>query len=222
MALPPVPSDRLCRAPRRTLLPAMALAAATGWGAEVESVEVTREGNRFGVVSRIALRAPRPRVFAALVDYERFQALSDAYVESRYLAPAADGTPRVYTRVQGCLLFFCRSLVRSARLEVEPVTRVVATVETGPDTDLVMGREVWTLASTADGTLITYRHELEPGFWMPPVIGSWVVRRALAWGAAAAGDIIEEMALADSYTPLADNPCCGGRPAGERAARHGN
>ena len=88
------------------------------------------------------------------------------------------------------------------------MTRVVATLESEPGGHLQYGREIWELYPYAGGTLITYQHELELGFWLPSFIGPWAVRRALSWGASDVVKTLEKMALQGTYTPLADSPCC--------------
>src|SRR5690606_5872273 len=65
------------------------------------------------------LAAPPAAIYDVLLDYDddAYGRISEIYKESGYLAPDTDGTPLVYTRVEGCLLFFCRSMRRVERLE---------------------------------------------------------------------------------------------------------
>ena len=79
--------------------------------AEITSIEVERADGRVFVDADMTIAAPRADVFAALADYDHFHELSSRYLESRYLEPAEDGTPRIYTKVKGCVLFFCREIV---------------------------------------------------------------------------------------------------------------
>ena len=50
-------------------------------------------------------------------DGDRYQRISDIYKESSYLPPDSDGA-RSSTRVEGCLLRYCRSMSRVRRLRV--------------------------------------------------------------------------------------------------------
>lgn len=202
-------SSRLARGAAATLMLAGALGSAgPAGGAELKDVQVTVKDGRYYVVAEMTVDAPLEATFNALVEYDRFDEHSDIYVKTRYLDPATDGTPRVFTRIEGCVLGFCRGVERIMLLEATPFDVVRATVESESDGNLRYGRETWALSPTEEGTLIIYHHELELGFWLPPLIGPWAVRRALHWGASDVVQTLEDIALTGSYTPLAESPCC--------------
>lgn len=178
--------------PRYFLL-LLAWVAVPAFSADIIELSVERVDQRIEIYSDIRIEAPQALVFAALTDYDGFARLSDRYVESRYIEPAADGTPRIFTHVKGCVLFFCRSVKRYARLEQQPDTRIVATVEP-EQSDVRYGQERWELSPAAKGTRVVYRHEMEPRFWVPPLIGLWAIRRALEQDAGKAAARIEALA----------------------------
>ncbi len=201
--------SRLARGAAATLMLAGALGAAgSARGAELKDVQVTVKDGRYYVVAEMIVDAPLEPTFGALVEYDRFDKHSDIYVKTRYLNPAADGTPRVFTRIQGCVLGFCRGVERIMLLEATPFEVVHATVESESDGNLRYGRETWELSPTEGGTLILYHHELVLGFWLPPLIGPWAVRRALYWGASDVVQTLEDIARQGDYTPVQQSPCC--------------
>ncbi len=161
--------------------------------AEIQSLEVAKKGARVQIDSQMLIAAPRAQVFAALADYERFSELSDRYLESRFIPEDFDGTPRIYTLVEGCVMFFCRTIKRFARLELTPDTLIVALVD-AQLSDLEFGHERWELSDVPTGTQVIYRHELEPDFWVPPFIGVWAIKRILSADALRAATRIERMA----------------------------
>jgi hypothetical protein len=168
--------------------------ATTSIAAEIQSLEVEREDGRIYIRASLILDAPVPLVFQALSDYEHFAELSTRFKESRFLEPAANGDPRIYTQVEGCVWFFCRTVNRYAQLELIPYTRITATVE--PDeSDVSYGVESWELVTERDATRIIYAHEMEPKFWVPPVVGLWAIRRALNKDALESAKHIEALAL---------------------------
>jgi hypothetical protein len=162
--------------------------------AEIRSLDVERDKARVTIESAIVIEASRPAVYAALTDYDQFAQVSDRFVESRFIEPDFDGVPRIYTLVEGCVVFFCRSVERIARLEGTPHTMIVAKVETQLS-DLLYGYETWELSDTETGTLVVYRYELEPDFWVPPVIGIWAMKRILNNDVLFAAAKIERIAL---------------------------
>jgi hypothetical protein len=163
------------------------------WGAALRQLDVSKNSNRYHLVADVYMEAPAEAIFAVLLDYERLNRISSIYKESGYLDPAPDGTPIVYTRVEGCLAFFCRSMRRVERLEAEAPKFIETTALPG-ESDFVHSRSEWRLEPEGSGTRVTYELEMEPDFWVPPVLGPWFLKRKLRDGSARAVDRIERLA----------------------------
>jgi len=171
-------------------------AVAASWvvgAATLDSVIVTYDSGRYALEADAFLDAPREAIFSVLIDYDRFSRISSAYKEHRYLDPTPDGTPVVYTRMEGCVLIFCRSLVRVELLELD-APAFIRTVTLPEQSDFNHSISEWWLEPEGDGTRIVYHLEMEPNFWVPPIIGPWILQRRLARGGAAAVDRIERLA----------------------------
>jgi len=171
------------------------LACSQTIAAEVEWLKVKRKDGRIDVRAEVIIHAPTPEVYAALLEYDRLAELSDSFSESRYIEPAGDGAPRIYTKIEGCIWFFCRTVERYARLELEPKRKITAIGE--PElSDADLSIESWTLAADGDSTRIDYSMELEPGFWVPPLIGVWAIRGTIKRSAQDTAVRIEALAIA--------------------------
>jgi hypothetical protein len=163
--------------------------------ATLRSVDVSRRQDRYQVVADTHLAAPPEAIYKVLLDFDgdRYQRISEIYKESSYLPPDSDGTPLVYTRVEGCLMRFCRSMRRVERLEV--VTPQFIRSRTVPErSDFKYSMSEWTFAPEDGGTRVTYKMEMEPNFWLPPFVGPWFLKRTLLRGAPAAIEQIERLA----------------------------
>ena len=166
----------------------LALAAA-----EIRMLEVEKEDEAYVFDSLTFLAAPPEAVFEVLLDYEQYPRISKVYTEGRYIEPAEDGRPRVFTRAEGCILWVCRELVKTEALHVTRYTHISAVVE--PDaSNLDAGRTDWWLEPEGDGTLLHYRMSLTPAFWVPPLIGTFIIRMALKRAGANAVVRLEELA----------------------------
>jgi Polyketide cyclase / dehydrase and lipid transport len=163
------------------------------WAATIRSLDVTRHHGRYALVADTFLNAPAEAIYDVLVDYDQFNRISSVYKEFGYLEPDEDGTPIVYTRMEGCLAFFCKSMRRVERLETrEPY--YIRTVTLPEQSDFEYSVSEWVLEPEHDGTKVTYRLEMEPDFWVPPVVGPWYLKRTLMHGGTNAVNRIERLA----------------------------
>ncbi len=175
--------------------------------ATLRDVDVSRQHDRYSVVADTHLDASPEAVYKVLLDFDgdRYQRISAIYKESSYLPPDLDGTPLVYTRVEGCLMRFCRSMRRVERLEV--VTPQFIRSRTVPErSDFKYSLSEWTFLAEGSGTRVTYRMEMEPNFWLPPFVGPWFLKRTLLRGAPQAIDQIEALAQQEQLAAASSAP----------------
>lgn len=162
--------------------------------ADLEVVTVEREDERYVLHSETVLAATPAQLYALLTDYDAFTKFTSAFAESRNVEPDEEGRPRFYTRMEGCVLLFCVTFERHGHLELKPDTLITAIVD--PETsDFRYSVETWELIEQEGGTLLVYDFEMEPDFWVPPIVGPFYIRRALRAGAVDAVDRIEALAL---------------------------
>lgn len=181
---------------RRTATGAIALlAAAAASTATIESIEVDREEGMYSLHAETMLTASPEAIRAVLTDYERFGRISSVYKEYGYLEPQPDGTPTVFTRMEGCIMrFFCKSMTRVERLEVNSTSHI-RTVTLPEESDFKHSVSEWFIEPVGDGTRMVYTLEMVPDFWVPPVIGPPILERTLKQGGGAAIERIERLAL---------------------------
>ena len=190
-------------ASRLTLTAALAAIAGFGMGAlatvayaaQITKLDIDRDSGRYSLYADTFLDAPPEEIFDVLLDYERFSRISSVYKEHGYLEPAPDGTPIVFTRMEGCLLFYCLSMRRVERLEAERPGHI-RTVTLPEESDFKYSVSEWTLEPRGSGTRVIYELEMEPDFWVPPVIGPWYLKRTLRRGGTVAITRIERLASA--------------------------
>ena len=177
---------------------ALLLFAASAPAADVSGVQVSRDGARFMIDMHIAIRAPAPAVFRALQDYAAMARynpdLRSVHVES---TPAA-GRVRLFTTIHACVLVFCKSMRQ------EEIMTATARDDGGtlnaellPYGDFKRGRGVWVVkpCPAAHGmTCLDVSIELEPAFWVPPVLGPWAIERTMGEEARRTGAGLEQTA----------------------------
>jgi hypothetical protein len=172
-------------------LGASALAAA----ATIEELDVEKDSGRYSLEAYARLDATPESIYAVLTDFDdnAYSRISRAYKESRYLEPTADGTPLVYTRMEGCMLWHCMTIERTERLETDAPNWIKSTA-LPEQSNFKHSTSEWMLEPDGEGTLMTYKLEMEPDFFVPPIIGPWYLKRTLSQGGLRAVTRIERLA----------------------------
>jgi hypothetical protein len=161
--------------------------------ADLKEVKVDRVDGRYVLTSETLMEASQEQVYAVLTNYDLFLKFSSAFTESRNVDPDEEGRPQFYNRMEGCVLMFCVSFERFGHLVLTPKSYIQAVVD--PEkSDFKHSVESWELVEEDDRTLLIYKFEVEPAFWVPPLIGPFYIRRALRAGAVDAVDRIEAIA----------------------------
>jgi len=165
----------------------------TAGAAEMRSVEVDRIEGRYILESEVWFAAGIEAVYAVFLDYDLSSQFSGAIVEARNIEAGEDGRPGFYVRNQGCVLFFCKSFERYGYLEHEPYKVIRASID--PEaSDFHFSNESWRFRSEGAGTAVVYNLEFEPKFWVPPLIGPYVIMRKMHDSGDDAVDRIEAIA----------------------------
>jgi hypothetical protein len=146
--------------------------------AELRSVVVDRVDGRYILKSQVWFDTDVDSIYAVFLDYDLASHFSGFIVEARNLDPDADGQRRFYIRNEGCVWFYCRAFERVGYVEHEPLAFIRSTAEP-EQSDFKFSQEEWRFQADGSGTLVAYDFEFEPKFWIPPLIGPYVLQRKL-------------------------------------------
>ncbi len=148
-------------------------------GAEVIRAEVHHEEDLYTLYLEARLSAPPMAVFAVITDYPHIQDLHRRVRESRVLRRLDARTTEVFTLLRGCVAaVFCKSIRRVELVTEDPPYELRAEVLPG-QSDLKSGRVHWQLTAEGDGTRLIYQSEMEPDFWVPPLLGDALMCRSI-------------------------------------------
>lgn len=162
--------------------------------ADLHDVLVERDDNYYHLTSEAWFDVTPEALYAVLKNHDLFSKFTSAIVESRNVEPDEEGRPRFYSRMEGCVLLWCKSFNRNGHLLLEPVTEIIA-ISDPDESDFALSRERWELVPDGEGTLLIYEFEMVPDFWVPPVFGPYFIMRALRVGGEKAIDRIEALAV---------------------------
>jgi ribosome-associated toxin RatA of RatAB toxin-antitoxin module len=173
---------------------ALALQSLSPQAAELLDVQVDLQDKRYRLYSEVQFDVGPKALYELLIDYEKFEKFTSAIVDSKNMDADENGRPGFYARMQGCVLLFCKSFIRNGYLLLTPIAEIVAVADP-EESDFKFSRERWQLIPEGDSTLMIYDFEMEPAFWVPPVIGPYFIQKTLRRGAHRAVDRIEALAL---------------------------
>lgn len=161
---------------------AAALCCIAADAAEIEVLDIDHASQRYRMHLIARLDTPLQRSFAALRDFDNLPRINDAVETAQMVDGAAAGAQRLYTRVRVCVWFFCTHLdqVQDIREHRDAVALGLDAVVLPAQSNLRFGTARWRMrACGTDQTCLTFDAELEPDFWVPPILGPWAIERAM-------------------------------------------
>ncbi len=138
---------------------------------------VQHAGDRYTLFVTAHIEAPPRTVWRTITDYPRLAAINPAFETSEVLRQDAKSA-RVRTRIRVCILVFCKSVVQVQDLHYPQPLDIEATMVPGAG-DFRAGMATWALSPAGSGTRLQFREWFVPDFWVPPLIGPWLIRRKL-------------------------------------------
>lgn len=175
------------------LLVMWVLAVNSAGAADLVSLEVDYKDGRYSMESVIWVDAGVDATYEVFSDWDLSTQFSTAIVEARDLDPDEQGRPGFYIRNKGCVLFFCKSLVREGYVETKDDYLLQAYAD--PEkSDFRFCEESWEFVEQDGGTRVRYMLNFEPDFWVPPGIGPYMIKRKLSSDGGDAIGRIEEIA----------------------------
>jgi hypothetical protein len=170
------------------------LSAFSAFAADLRFIEVEREDDVYSLRSVAWFDTDARSLYELLIDYDQFSKFTSAIVEAGNLEADDNGRPGFYTRMEGCVLFWCQNLIRKGYLQLDPMVEIIAV--TDPErSNFKLATERWQFRPENGGTLLIYEFDMEPDFWVPPVVGPYYIKRALRSGGARAVQRMEALAL---------------------------
>jgi len=168
------------------------LLAAAG---EVVESSVVLDADVYSIDVLVRIEAPLEVVHRAITDYGRLTEINPSIVESLVLEELGKDRYRVYTRIELCVMFFCKQFIQVQDVVEQGKTLVKATIL--PErSDFESGSASWDLV-VADGvTYMEFSAKVDPEFWVPPLIGTWLVEREMIRQVLATASYIEKQVAA--------------------------
>lgn len=172
-------------------------AAAGVRAADIQSLAVSHDGLRYKVAMSVRLQAPAAAAYAAFALPANLPRINPAVQQVTILQHGGGGQDRIYTEVRVCAMLYCKLLrqTQDMRYTPRPDGGDLEADIVAADGDFSYGHARWQFRSaTGATTQLRFEAELQPAFWIPPVVGPWLVERSLRQEAERTSAGIERLA----------------------------
>lgn len=165
------------------------------WAGVLQHMDVEHRAGRYTIDMQVTLEVPADAAYQTFTDYPNLNRVNDAIESSKVLEQDPQRGALVQSMIRVCVLIYCRRLNQTQWMRQIPPERLTADV-VPEDSDFSFGHAEWRIWPCADGACLSFTAELEPSFWVPPIIGPWVVKRKLRQEAIQTCDGIERTSRA--------------------------
>jgi hypothetical protein len=145
---------------------------------EVTEFVLSHKQGIYQLKLEMILDASVATVHHVVTDYVHIYRLNSSIVESEVIPAPDHSSVRVKTRMNDCILFFCREILRVEDVRELGKGTIQATVV--PQlSNVKSGTTIWQIRPLGHRTRIRFILVLEPGFFIPPLIGPHIVKQKL-------------------------------------------
>lgn len=162
---------------RRLVALAAALLGGTAGASTVESADIRFLGSSYHYRFSARVEASARAVRAVVTDYDHLERINPNVVASRVLVRHGDNALKRQLLMKQCVLVFCFDIDFVERVDFLPNGDIATTIIPG-EGNFRRGETVWRiepLSKTA--SRITMEADQEPDFFVPPVIGPFIMKR---------------------------------------------
>lgn len=160
------------------LLACLLLVTGLACAGEIRDSSVVLDDGVYRITAQARIHAPVATVFGRITDFDNLTRINHAIEESRIIRTFSPDRHRVHSVIRACVLFFCRRVTQVQDIAQQGQDRVEASI-LPEGSDFRHGHAVWRLESDGADTLMDFSAQLEPSFWVPPLIGPWLFERKI-------------------------------------------
>lgn len=172
--------------------------------ADIDIVTVDHKKKRYHVEMHARMDTSAERAYEVFTTYERLVEINDAIIKSERIEGASDGQQRIHTQVRVCVMGICRIFDQVQDMQKSPPDLLVANV-IAEHSNLKFGQARWRIWDEDGRARLHFQAEIEPGFWVPPVVGPWLIKRKLESEAEQTANGIERLANRQDQTSSTKN-----------------
>ena len=146
--------------------------------AELVDLALTQKQGVYKLSLEIILDASPENVHDVVTDYVHIYRLNPSIIDSEVLPSEDESAVRVRTVLNDCILIFCKEVHRVEEVRELGNGNIYANVV--PElSNIKSGITIWQIQPMGGRTRIYYSLRLEPDFFVPPLVGTHLVKQKL-------------------------------------------
>lgn len=163
----------------RLILVLVFISPVPAWSGIVESADAHYHSGVYKLDIKVTIDGSLDKVYAIVTDYDRLKEISDIFVESALISPPGAEIKRRRLVSKACVLFFCYEAAMVEDVQ-EIGNQTILTTVIPEESDFKYGKSRWEVTAVdKDHSRIRFSYEIQPDFWVPPVIGPFLIKRKL-------------------------------------------
>jgi len=174
----------------------------TAHAGQLVTSRITLDEDHYLIYVVMDVAADYKKVYQHLTDYDNLNRLSESITESEviYAAP-----PRYVIKVTtySCIAILCQE-VKQVQNTTEMSQGYIKVTVVADESDLDYGENLWRIQAHEGGTRVTFISDMVPGFWVPPLVGTVLLKTKL---------LEETYAIIEGLEALANQPAKSSRSA---------
>lgn len=144
---------------------------------EILKQHVDEIDDHFVMNLEVRLDVDYQTAYRIMTDFDNISALNDTIKLSEHLVNNGR-SHYVHIESEGCVLFYCKRVIQY--LDVKEIGHgyIMASTDV-KKSNLAFGSDFFHLLDEGETVRLQYSQDMQPGFWIPPLIGSWLVKKRL-------------------------------------------
>ncbi len=149
-------------------------AHSNAFAGDIDELRVTEEEGIYQIAVSAQIDATEKHVRRVITDYAHAYRINRSIIESEVLESSVAGNIRVRARVLACIPLFCLEAERVDEVSTLKSGNIMAVI-VPEKSDFHSGKALWKIIPDGDKTQLIYLANIEPNFFIPPVIGTQLV-----------------------------------------------
>lgn len=144
----------------------------------INEIEISEKDGVYHIYVAAEISVEEKYVRQVLTDYAHIYRLNSSVIESKVFDSKGEGDIEIKSRLLLCNSLFCKEVTRVDVISILDSGDIQAIIVPNKS-DFRSGKSVWKIIPMGNKTQLIYSGNIEPDFFIPPVVGVGIVKNRL-------------------------------------------